>query len=404
MALVFFAMLMIEMEMVEQILSYFTFDIIELIGISLFSFLFFIQLFYYFSYYRRPYNYVKREDQHEDHPDKIHPKVSVIIVSENEADSLTENLPTILSQDYPDFEVIVVNNGSTDESDVLLTSMELKHPNLYHTYLPYSNDRFLSRYKLALTLGAKAAKGDILLFTQPYCRPVSDKWVSSMVGGFSDSKEVVLGYSFYQKKNQFYNRMARFDNHIFSMQYLSKAIKGSPYVGVFRNIAFRRHLFFDNKGFASNLHLEAAEEILINEIVTNDNTSVMLSQDSFIETGMQEISLWKQIKKSYSLSKTYLRDKAPVLFGFEFFSRSMFYLLFIALIAYSAVHQHWALLGIIVFLFLFRLCTQYVILTKSTRYFNSGKFIFSLPLLDFLEPYCNIRFKTRYRGLTKVSK
>lgn len=402
MALVFFAMLITEM--VEQILSYFTFDIIELIGISLFLLLFFIQLFYYFNYYKKPYDYVKKQDQSEGFSDKFKPKVSVIIVSENEADSLAENLSTILSQDYPDFEVIVVNNGSTDESDVLLASMELNHPNLYHTYLPYSNDKLLSRYKLALTLGAKAAKGDILLFTQPYCRPVSDKWISCMVRGFSEDKEVVLGYSFYQKKNYFYNRMARFDNHIFSMQYLSKAIKGSPYVGVFRNIAFRRHLFFDNKGFASNLHLEAAEEILINEIVTNSNTSVILSQDSFIETEMQEISLWKQIKKSYSLSKTYLRDKASLIFGFEFFSRSVFYLLFFALIAYSAVLQHWALLGITLFLFLFRLCTQYVIETKSTRYFNSGKFIFSLPLLDFLEPYYNIRFKTRYRGLTKVMK
>lgn len=392
------------MEMVEQILSYFTFDIIEIIGISLFSLLFFIQLFYYFNYYRKPYDYVKKIDQYEGLSDKFKPKVSVIIVSENEVDSLTENLSTILNQDYPDFEVVVVNNGSTDESDVLLTSMELSHPNLYHTYLPYSNDKMLGRYKLALTLGAKAAKGDILLFTQPYCSPVSNKWISSMVSGFSEEKEVVLGYSFYQKKNRFYNRMARFDNHIFSMQYLSRAIKSHPYVGIFRNVAFRKHLFFDNKGFASNLHLEAADEILLNEIMTTDNTAVALSQDSFVETKMQEFSLWKQIKRSYSLSKTYLRDKAPLIFGFESFTRSIFYLLFIALIAYSVVFQHWALLGIAVFLFLLRLSIQYAILTKSTRYFNSGKFIFSLPLLDFLEPYYNMGFRTRYRGLTKVIK
>jgi glycosyltransferase involved in cell wall biosynthesis len=347
---------------------------------------------------------VKNPDSGEELPDQPKPKVSVIIVSENEVDSLTENLPAILNQDYPDFEVIVVNNGSTDESDVLLTSLELNHPNLYHTYLPYSNDKMLSRYKLALTLGVKASKGDILLFTQPYCKPVSGKWISTLVKDFSENKEVVLGYSFYQKTNRFYNRMARFDNHIFSMQYLSRAIKGYPYVGTLRNIAFRKHLFFDNKGFASNLHLETAEEILINEMITKNNTTVSLSQDSFIETGMQEFSLWKQIKRSYSLSKTYLRDKAPVIFGIESFSRSIFYLLFIGLTAYSAVFQHWALLGITVFFFLLRLCIQYVVLTKSAKYFNSGKFIFSLPLLDFLEPYYNIRFKTRYHGLTKVIK
>jgi glycosyltransferase involved in cell wall biosynthesis len=393
------------MEMVEQVLSYFRFDTIELIGILLFGFLFLIQLFYYLNYYRKPYAYAKNLNSYEDLSDKPSKlKVSVIIVSENEADSLTENLPTILNQDYPDFEVIVVNNGSTDESDVLLTSLELNYPNLYHTYLPYSNDKMLSRYKLALTLGVKAAKGDVLLFTQPYCKPVSDKWISALVRGFSENKEVVLGYSFYQKKNRFYNRMARFGNHIFSMQYLSRAVKGKPYVGTFRNIAFRKHLFFDNKGFASNLHLELAEDILINEIMTKDNTSVSLSQDSFIEIGMHEFSLWKQIKRSYSLSKTYLKGKAPVIFGIESFSGSIFYLLFIGLTVYSAVLQHWALLGITIFFFLLRLCTQYAVLTKSARYFNSGKFIFSLPLLDFLAPYYNIRFKTRYRGLTKVIK
>lgn len=402
MALVFFALLI--MEMVEQVLSYFRFDTIELIGILLFVFLFLIQLFYYLNYYRKPYTYAKNLDSYESLSDKPKLKVSVIIVSENEVDSLTENLPAILNQDYPDFEVIVVNNGSTDESDVLLTSLELNHSNLYHTYLPYSNDKMLSRYKLALTLGVKAAKGDILLFTQPYCKPLSDKWISTLVKGFSENKEVVLGYSFYKKKNRFYNRMARFDNHIFSMQYLSRAIKGDPYVGTLRNMAFRKHLFFDNKGFASNLHLETAEEILINEIMTKDNTSVSLSQDSFIETGMQEFSLWKQIKRSYSQSKTYLKGKAPVIFGIESFSRSLFYLLFIGLIAYSAAFQHWALLGIAIFFFLLRLCIQYVVLTKSTRYFNSGKFIFSLPLLDFLALYYNIRFKTRYRGFTRVIK
>lgn len=390
--------------MTDQILSYFKFDTVELIGILLFLFLFLIQLFYYFNYYRKPYSYVKKTDTNDGLSGKSNLKVSVIIVSENEVESLTENLPVILNQKYPDFEVIVVNNGSTDESDMLLTSLELNHSNLYHTYLPYSNDKMLGRYKLALTLGAKAAKGDILLFTQPYCRPVSDNWISSMVKEFSENKDIVLGYSFYRKENRFYNRMARFDNHIFSMQYLSRAISGKPYVGILRNIAFRKQLFFDNKGFASNLHLEAAEEILLNEIMTRDNTVVSLSQESFIETGMQEFSLWKQIKRSYSLSKTYLKSTSPLIFGIESFTRSVYYLLFIGLIAYSAVFQHWALMGIAGFLFLLRLCIQFVILTKSTKYFNSGKFIFSLPLLDFIEPYYNIQFKTRYRGLTRVIK
>lgn len=389
--------------MAEQILSYFTFDVTELIGMSVFLVLLFVQLFYYFNYYRKPYSYVKGLDTYDGLQETNKPKVSVIIVSENEVDSLSENLPAILEQNYPDFEVIVVNNGSTDESDELLRSLELKNPHLYHTYLPYSNDKRLGRYKLALTLGVKASKGDILLFTQPYSKPVSDNWISSMVKGLSEDKDIVLGYSYFRKSDHFYNRMARFDNHILSMQYLSMAIKGNPFVGTFRNIAFRKQLFFDNKGFASILHLENGEDIFINQIMTIYNTTVCLSQDSFVESDL-EFSLWKQIKRSYSLSRAYFKQNISLLFGFESFTRSIFYLLFFGLIAYSAVFQHWAMMGITTFIFLIRLCIQLTIMSKSAKYFKSGKFAFSLPLLDFLEPYSNIRFRTRYRGMQRLKK
>lgn len=390
--------------MTEQILSYFTFNITELIGISLLFIVFVIQLFYYFNYYRKPYTYVKNLDAYDGLNESNKPKVSIIIVSENEVDSLSENLPAILEQNYPDFEVVVVNNGSTDESDMLLRSLELKYSNIYHTYLPYSNDKKMSRYKLAFTLGVKAAKGDVVLFTQPYCKPESNNWISSMVKGLSDGKEVVLGYSFYEKSNHFYNRVARFDNHFFSMQYLSMAIKGKPYVGIFRNVAFYKHLFFDKKGFASLLHLDGGEEILINHIITSDNTAIALNQDSFVRTKLESFSLWKQIKKSYSVSKEYFEKGSYALFGFEYFSRSIYYLLFIALIAYSIVLQHWALLGITVFLFLLRLVIQLTTLSKSTKYFSSGKFYFSLPFLDFLQPYYNLRFRSRNSRAVKVKK
>lgn len=182
------------------------------------------------------------------------------------------------------------------------------------------------------------------------------------------------------------------------------AIKGKPYVGIFRNVAFYKHLFFDKKGFASLLHLDGGEEILINHIITSDNTAIALNQDSFVRTKLESFSLWKQIKKSYSVSKEYFEKGSYALFGFEYFSRSIYYLLFIALIAYSIVLQHWALLGITVFLFLLRLVIQLTTLSKSTKYFSSGKFYFSLPFLDFLQPYYNLRFRSRNSRAVKVKK
>lgn len=186
--------------MIEQILSYFIFNEVEIIALSLFFLFLLVQLFFYFNYYKKPYSYARKIDGDNYQVLQSNPKVSVIISSENEAVELSKNLPAILSQDYPDFEVIVVNDGSTDETEELLLSLKLHNPHLYHTYLPYSPDKKFGRKKLAYTIGIKAAKGDVLLFTEPHSRPISDKWISSMVNELSDTKEIVLGYSFYKKQ------------------------------------------------------------------------------------------------------------------------------------------------------------------------------------------------------------
>lgn len=384
--------------MFDEFLSYFVFDETEIVVLSVFLIIFFVQIFFYLGYYKKPYSYAKKKDNTDDIPLSSIPKVSVIIASENEAEELAKNLPSILEQDYPDFEVIVVNNGSTDESETVLQSLKLKNPHLYYTFLPYSNDNHFGRRKLALTIGIKAAKGDILLFTEPYSKPMSNKWISIMAKELPDGKEVVLGYSFYRKTKSLFNKMARFDNLFFSMQYLAMAIKNKGYIGTYRNIAFKKRLFFDNKGFAAHLNLENGEDVFINQIITPYNTAVAICQDSFIETSIERYSLWKQIKKSYFQTKANIRGSVALIFSLETFSRYLFYLILIALVTYSVFTRHWASLGITILLFLIRFIIQLLIVNKSGKYFQSGKFYLMLLFLDIFQPIYNLRFISNHRG------
>lgn len=382
-------------EITEQILSYFQFGIIEIVAISILFLLLLFQLFFYFYYYRRPYNYTCNYNVDELSAKNTYPMVSVIISSENEAEYLADNLPLILKQDYPNFEVIVVNDGSTDESNDILEGLKLRYNNLYQTYLPLSGDNKIGRRKLTYTLGIKAAKGDILLFTEPYCKPVSNKWIRYMVNDISEKTDVVLGYSYYAHSDRFYNRIARFDNHISSMQYISMAIMDKPFIGTYRNIAFRKHLFFDNKGFSSFLNFENGEDLFINQIVNNTNTSVALSQDSMVETNLNSFSLWRSIKKNYSMTRSRIRGGNKSGFKLESASRYLFYILFVMLVSFASIESEWGLLGLAVLFFIIRLSVQLTLINRSARYFNSGIFHFSLPLMDILQPIYNMRFRSR---------
>jgi cellulose synthase/poly-beta-1,6-N-acetylglucosamine synthase-like glycosyltransferase len=165
--------------------------------------LFALQLLFLLTVYLRPYRYARKNANKRSVDDL--PPVSVIIYAKNESENLRMNLPYLLTQDYPAYQVVVVNDGSTDESEEVLKLLETEHKQLYHTYIP-EEAKYLSRRKLALTVGIKAAKYDVLLFTEANCRPLSPNWIKSMASNFVDGKSITLGFCSYMvEKDSFIN-------------------------------------------------------------------------------------------------------------------------------------------------------------------------------------------------------
>jgi cellulose synthase/poly-beta-1,6-N-acetylglucosamine synthase-like glycosyltransferase len=206
----------------------------------LFGFTAAVQLFYYLWFYLAVH--MKRTGN----TGTSLPPVSVIICARNEAVNLENFLPSILGQDYPDYEVIVVNDCSEDNSYDILGQLIGRYPHLRVSNVN-KDPKFTHNKKFAQFIGIKAAKNEILVFTDADCKPESKKWLQEIASAFDDKTDFVLGYGGYIKSKGLLNRYLRYDCAMIAMQYFGMAIRGVPYMGVGRNLAYRRSLFLEKK-------------------------------------------------------------------------------------------------------------------------------------------------------------
>ena len=380
------------MEYLSQLIAGFTPTMWILIGL-LFP-LFLVQILFYLVVYNKPYRHQKKQEA-SPHPDAALPPISVIISSKNSSEELAESLPFILEQDYPDYEVIVVNSGSTDETDMVLNAASLKYPHLYHTYVPDDADGFDEK-KLALTIGIKAAKHEHLLFTEAYCRPCTAHWIREYGRAFAQGKEILLGFSRIKiNKKTKMHRFIRFDNLMHHLKFLSMALLGHPFMGIGRNMGYRKELFFRHKGFSSILHIDGGEDDLyINRIARGVPTGVVLSPESVTETeGVDNFFTWRSLKSKYLYTKQYHRGVAPLLLSLESFTRYAFYLMLTLTIGLSIYTASWLLTAIALLLFLIRYGIQLRVLNRAGRLLDGMGYHLNLLLYDLFQPFNNFRFR-----------
>lgn len=215
------------------------------------------------------------------------PPVSVVIYCAEGEASLRRVLQQVLGQDYPaPFEVIVVTDGESAECSAVVAEYRRIHPNVYMTFTP-DDARNVSRKKLSLTLGMKAARYDIVVHTTAAASIDSDKWLANMARPFADGANVVIGYAdiYADADNKRGRRRRMFNAKADAATWLSAALAGKPYRGIEYNIAYTRQGFFDNKGFSQSLNIQPGDDdLLIHELAAKDpeKVAVMLSPDSMV--------------------------------------------------------------------------------------------------------------------------
>lgn len=263
--------------------------------------------------------------------------ISVIICARNEEENLERFLPRVLEQEYPSFEVVVVNDSSTDGTENLLSELSVRYGHLRYTSIP-RNEKFLHGKKLAVTIGMKSARYDHVVLTDADCYPVSPFWLQHMASRFTEKKQIVLGYGGYERRRGLLNILIRYETVFTAIQYLSFAIKGRPYMGVGRNLAYEKGLFFSNKGFASHYHLASGDDdLFINETARRGNTVVEFTPESHTRS-VPEMTLrsWIKQKKRHLTAGSHYRRGSRIRLGTEWCSRIALYSTLITLCIISS--------------------------------------------------------------------
>lgn len=325
--------------------------------------------FYLFVYYR----WTKNEEKTE----TFTQAVSVIICGYNEEKHWEALVEQLLQQDYPNFEIVLVNDQSTDNTKFLFKQWE-NHPKIKLVDIPESIKKGLGK-KFALSLGIKAAKYDYLLLTDADCYPKDATWISSMVQHFA-TKDIVLGYGAYEKRPGFLNKLIRFDTFQVAIQYFSYALMGKAYMGVGRNLAYKKSLFFDNKGFASHLHLPSGDDDLFIKEVTNSNNTTLSTCHSSHTLSVPKTTWksWIRQKSRHLSTGLYYKPYHKLMLGLWTLSQALFWVLFLVLLFFKPF------LYIVAALFMIRLIVQLVVSYSIMKKLDEKDLIYLYPFLELL--------------------
>ena len=358
-----------------------SFIILIVFGISLL-----IQLFYHLGVFSKVAFYKRNARPKLD--EELEP-VSVVLCARDAYEYLVELIPALLQQNYPDFEIVVVNDCSDDETEEYLKDLERKETRVKPVQLK-QHLNFFNGKKFPLSMGIKSAKNDLIVFTDCNCMPVNDQWLRSVVNRYNSHTEIVIGYSPYIQKKSVLNRIMRFDALQNGLLYLSAALNRHPYMGVGKNLSYRKELFFRNNGFISHYTTTVGEDdIFISQVATKKNTEVLIdAENSILTTPTNNFKLWMRQKGSRYSTVSKYNTRARLFLSLFYISQFLFYTSFIALLclppAFNIANGAAFYIPILVFFFLLRFGTQLLIYSKASKRLGEKGLLPGLIVYDFL--------------------
>lgn len=298
---------------------------------------------------------------------KITPKkipISVIVCAKNEEENVINFIPLLAEQNYPDFEIVLIDDASNDNTLAIFEDFEKQYPNVRLVKVQ-NNEAFWGNKKYALTLGIKAAKKEYLLFTDADCYPTSKEWITAMSSQFTMQKTIVLGYGKYEKiAKSFLNKIIRFETLLTAVQYFSWAKMGHPYMGVGRNLAYKKEEFFNVNGFIEHMKVRSGDDdLFINQAANARNTAIAFMPESFTYSKPKTTYKdWITQKRRHIATANYYKKFDKFQLGVFYCSQLLFILLAIILLAFQF---QW-----IIVLSLF--CLRYII-SWTVIGFSAGK-------------------------------
>lgn len=333
-----------------------------------------VQLIYYWLIFGRVAFFRSRADfSTKDEP------VSIIVCARNEYYNLSEYLPYLLNQEYERYEVVVVDHGSEDDTKYLLRDLQLEYKHLKVVSMQQDLNFFTGK-KFPLSIGIKSASYDALLFTDADCIPRSNQWLRMMASNFTKGTDIVLGYGAYERFPGLLNLLIRFDTLRVAIQYFGFALSGLPYMGVGRNLAYRKSLFFSHNGFISHYRIQSGDDdLFVNRAATRKNTRVEFRPDSHtISAPKKTFDQWIRQKRRHLQSGNHYKFRHKLALGIFGFTQLLYFVSFILLLSF------WYMPYVVLSLVFVRLVSQLIIFGRAMRKVAEKGFLLLVPFFEVL--------------------